>query len=108
VLARRNLARFFGGIYGNEGSKVANLEHAMAASNCSPSELVFIGDNEMDRHAAEAVGCHFIGILNEFSGYGKTPRHLLRDLTEVHGILQSIGPGWKEKDGHPGARHAGR
>jgi phosphoglycolate phosphatase-like HAD superfamily hydrolase len=90
VVARREMGRFFGGVYGGFSGKVENLKAGMARFASSPAETVFVGDNEVDRAAAETVGCHFIGILNDFSGYLTPPGHLVADMTGVESILSAI------------------
>lgn len=90
VLARRDMSRLFGGVYGGFSGKVENIKAGMARFGASPRETLFVGDNEVDRAAAEVVGCHFIGILNSFSGYLEQPGHLVADMTGVAPILAAI------------------
>lgn len=64
---------FFKGIFGKQiigfksvsNSKELNLEKIFASENVSGDEVLFVGDGEVDKNAAEAYSCDFIGIANE-------------------------------------------
>lgn len=69
IIERRGLAGRFKGLYGSPGRKADQLREVLAAEKLSPAELVFVGDSENDRRAADEAGVAFIGRRNaeEFS-----------------------------------------
>jgi len=83
VVARRGLNRHFRAVLGNDAGKIENLRHGLALAGATPDELLFVGDGEADRAAAEAIGCRFVGVSNEFSDFRKPPAHVVADL---HGL----------------------
>lgn len=90
VLRRRGIDRFFRQILGRPAGKVENLRLAMAEVMAAPEATVMVGDNEVDRTAAVAVGCHFVGIENDFSGYTQRPSILIDDLRQLPPIILSL------------------
>lgn len=69
IVEKRGLAARFKGLYGSPGRKADQLREVLATENLKPSELVFVGDSENDRKAADETGVAFIGRRNaeEFS-----------------------------------------
>lgn len=69
IVEKRGLAGRFKGLYGSPGRKADQLREVLAAESLAPGELVFVGDSENDRKAADETGVAFIGRLNaeEFS-----------------------------------------
>jgi len=64
-----DIAKYFTGIFGQPKGKVENLERARGVAECSPGDIVFVGDGTGDRKAALAFGCRFIGISNARNGW---------------------------------------
>jgi phosphoglycolate phosphatase len=94
ILDRRDMTRYFRAVYGGDvQGKTGNLRLAMQAALCGPEETVFIGDNEVDRRAAEEIGCRYIGIENEVSGYRKPPVHKVGDMAGAEAVLAEFARG---------------
>lgn len=93
ILGRRRMSGFFRNVYGNEGEKSGNIIQAITEFGCRADQLIFIGDNEADRRAAEETGCHFAGIVNEYSGYSQVLRHPIQDLTALDALIGNIEAG---------------
>ncbi len=98
ILARRGLDRYFDEVYGGFHAKAANLIQELSLSGCQAEEMIFIGDNEMDRAAAVAAGCIFIGIINDASHFREPPKFLAHDMTEVAHLLSGLGVGANESN----------
>lgn len=90
VLRRRSMVGYFCGIYGSEGTKPGNLRLALSSVGAGAEEMVFVGDNEVDLAAAQEVGCHFIGVLNEFSDFRSEPRYMLRELSGLDKLVAGL------------------
>jgi phosphoglycolate phosphatase-like HAD superfamily hydrolase len=71
TLRSLGIADLFKGVRGSsDGSSKADRLHDIArAEGVTASDLVFIGDGEGDRAAAEMAGCEFIGIATDLNGW---------------------------------------
>ncbi len=89
ILERRDLKRYFDGVFGAPASKLANLEAIASAAGTQPAEMVLVGDGEDDRQAASSFGCAFIGIAlrGESRFAGEVPL-LLPDLVRLPELIQ--------------------
>ena len=65
ILERKNLARYFTGVYGSPEKKESHIKEIMECHNLKPSSLVFYGDSKIDLEAAEYFGISFILIKND-------------------------------------------
>ncbi|MBI4088142.1 HAD family hydrolase [Candidatus Kaiserbacteria bacterium] len=63
---------FFKGIYGSSHTKLENLQAIAREEDLKPEEIIFVGDGEGDRTAAEDFGCEFIGIATSLNGWSET------------------------------------
>lgn len=91
ILRCREFDRFFDGVYGGPASKLENLRQASAKINARPRDLVFIGDGEDDRRAAEAFGCVFIGVTPDGTNrFERPPGRQISDLQDLPRLLEEI------------------
>lgn len=61
TLERRDLRRFFRGVYGcPPWTKPGAVRDALAREHCAPADAVLVGDSNGDRRAAEETGIEFI------------------------------------------------
>lgn len=81
-----DLSKYFKAIFGSSRSKLENLKEIAAQEHAQPQEIVFVGDGEGDKYAAESFGCRFIGIANDINGWGKK-----QSFTVVDSVAE-IGP----------------
>lgn len=87
------VAHFFKAIFGEKDSvggntKVENLKEVALRERISDRhEILFVGDGKGDAKAGEAFGCQFVGIPNEFNGWGnsgsKTSFRLVKCLPDI-------------------------
>jgi phosphoglycolate phosphatase len=88
IIGLRGLDVFFSAVFGSEGGKLGNLKRILELESIGPHGLVFVGDQQADSDAAEAIGCHFIAIENDLSRFARGPERPLADLTSlVHAVL---------------------
>jgi phosphoglycolate phosphatase-like HAD superfamily hydrolase len=90
AVRRRGLGRYFRAVWGNERSKVENLQAAMVLAAAEAAETAFVGDGEPDRAAAAGVGCHFVGVLNAYTDFQRPATHVLRELGALPRLLREI------------------
>jgi phosphoglycolate phosphatase-like HAD superfamily hydrolase len=68
-LEKLGIAPLFKGIYGSSVSKKESLRTIAARESVGSAEIVFVGDGEGDREAAEACGSRFIGVATSSNGW---------------------------------------
>ncbi len=90
------IRKFFKGIHGKEvmgfftskDSKKTILKKIMELEKVSGGEVLFVGDGEADREAAEAYSCRFIGIANDFNGW--TDHEKFKTIRSVAELTQNM------------------
>ena len=87
TVRRLGIEEFFVGIYGMPTKKIDNLKRAAEDSGVPASEIVFIGDGDGDYKAAQAAGCRFIGLSNDWNQWAGKSFPLIRNLGELQAIL---------------------
>ncbi|KAF0220669.1 MAG: hypothetical protein FD174_993 [Geobacteraceae bacterium] len=87
ILMLRLFDKYFAGVYGRPNSKIENMQIIMDVTKSEPSEIIFIGDNEVDRQTAETIGCYFIGINNASSCFAFEPNYSAINMTEAKSII---------------------
>jgi phosphoglycolate phosphatase-like HAD superfamily hydrolase len=83
ILQARKMERYFKKIVGGPGTKTDNLKILLRNENLNPRLTLFVGDNEIDRNAAESAGCPYAGLTNPFSDYKKPLDWELARLDEL-------------------------
>jgi beta-phosphoglucomutase len=96
IVRKRELDRFFRGVYGAPVKKADHIRTILAATKSRKEETLFIGDAINDFLAADAAGIRFIGRVlpgeaDHFAGNPKV-EHTIRTLFELE---QYTGPGKK-------------
>ena len=76
----------FKGVYGRPGTKIGNLQEIARIEGVMPNEMLFVGDTEGDREAAEMVGCRFVGMHTK-----RNPLWHVSQVSPVIGSLTELG-----------------
>ncbi len=90
IIDHRKLSHFFREIHGTPKRKDEITEDILDRYSFQKNEVVFIGDAESDRIAAEKVGIPFIARLNSESPELQDCRWKVNDLTELDAIFDNI------------------
>lgn len=90
ILCARKLDRHFKGILGSPRTKEYNLKSILNVCKVEPSQLVMVGDSELDRVAACNVGCHFVGLDNGDTDFSVLPAYRIQWLTSLLDIIQEL------------------
>ncbi len=90
IIRRRNLEKYFRGIYGYPREKIDVLRFLLRDYRLNPHELVFVGDAASDWHAAKAAGVPFIGLMNGSQPDLHPCLYKLRDLHALDAQLALI------------------
>lgn len=94
ILERRGMEPLFAGIFGGPAGKVENLGAIAAHADCERAAVLFVGDGEDDRAAAETFGCHFVGVARPGSTrFAKDVTIRIEDLTKLASIVERLGAG---------------
>lgn len=85
LIAQRGWAACFEDVLGRPRTKVENLRHIRARERLASEEIMFVGDTESDRKAAEICGCSFVGFLSGMDAFDSvelrvSSLHELEDL----------------------------
>lgn len=91
IIAHRQLSHFFREIHGTPKQKDEIIEDILARYHFPKREIVFVGDAESDRTAAEKVGISFIARINSENPQLQKCRWKVSNLTELDTILDNIG-----------------
>ena len=85
MLRMLGIEPLFKGIYSSLHTKVENLRDIAKTEHLEPNAVVFIGDGEGDRKAADDFGCTFIGVATKLNGWqkGKESFHVVSSLGEL-------------------------
>ena len=70
----------FDRVMGSPETKEEHLKSILSLNNFSLSEIIYVGDSEMDQKAALSIGCKFIGIGSNSSRFDSKPVILLSTL----------------------------
>ena len=71
VVQRRGWTSLFCGVYGTPRLKNEILRCILHQESVSAGSVLFVGDGMRDYRAASEIGCHFLGVRNEFNDFGK-------------------------------------
>jgi phosphoglycolate phosphatase-like HAD superfamily hydrolase len=89
IVDSKGLRKYFKGVFGAPDVKPNIVEKIMKSYGLKPEEVVFVGDAESDRRAADANGVVFIlRMTDENQNY--ECRHKVRDLTGLSEIIKEL------------------
>ena len=83
IIGMRGWSELFDGIMGSPDSKENHLSSILFSNNYSLSEVIYIGDSEVDQKAALLTGCKFIGIGKNWNRFDSRPLVLLDNLEKL-------------------------
>jgi len=83
IIGMRGWSDLFDGIMGSPDSKEDHLRSILFSNNYSLSEVIYIGDSEVDQKAALLIGCKFIGIGKNWNRFDRRPLVLLDNLEQL-------------------------
>ncbi|MCD6390773.1 MAG: HAD family hydrolase [Dehalococcoidia bacterium] len=90
ILTRRQLSQFFLEAHGSPKSKAAIIDDILDRYKFQGKEVVFIGDAESDRAAAEKAGTLFIARITRENPQLKDCRWQVSDLIGLDVLLQNM------------------
>ncbi len=92
LVTSRSFHSFVSGIYGAPATKYDNLRFIENQVKAQPNEILFVGDSEDDRKAAQETGCHFVGVvLRDKSRFSAPPpERCITHLCQLQKIVKPL------------------
>jgi len=87
IVKRRNLTRFFHGVYGSPSTKKQILEFILMENNWSPNRLLMVGDTLSDWEGAKEANVCFVGIVREKEITGLESDQEIQNLNELSRLI---------------------
>lgn len=67
IVKKKNIDRFFTGVYGSPGKKTEHIKKILIKYELKPSEVIFYGDSLSDLEAARSHDLNFILVKNQYN-----------------------------------------
>jgi phosphoglycolate phosphatase len=83
IINMRGWSELFEDVMGSPESKEDHLKLILSLNNYSLSEVVYVGDSEVDQKASLSIGCKFIGIDSGPNRFNSKPTILLKTLKKI-------------------------
>jgi phosphoglycolate phosphatase-like HAD superfamily hydrolase len=80
IISMRGWGNIVDNVLGSPDSKLDHLQRILTENKYSISEVIYVGDSEIDREVALLVGCKFIGLGKDWSRFSSKPSTLLNTL----------------------------
>jgi phosphoglycolate phosphatase len=88
LISLRGLDSFFSVTLGAPASKEKHIEEISNNWQLDPTEMLYVGDSEVDKMAALNTGCHFIGVGKNHSRFNERPEKLIEDLRDLPMLIK--------------------
>ena len=88
IIIMRGWGKLFDNIFGYPESKESHLKKILYIEKCKLSEVVYIGDSDVDQKTASLVGCKFIGIGLNYKRFKKKPDTLMNNLNNLYKFFE--------------------
>ncbi len=90
TVVRLGIGHLFKGVSGrkNINSKKSEvLREIMEKEKVAPEEVLMVGDADSDFDAASEAGCRFVGVANDYNGWGKKEFPLVKNISEIGHLI---------------------
>jgi phosphoglycolate phosphatase len=87
LIERRGLNKYVEAVFGAPEKKQDHLRTIYKKCQCSGEKVVYIGDSEADRRAAEKAKCSFIGLGLSTDRFNTAPDIQIPNLLGLRGII---------------------
>ncbi len=91
IVEARGMAGWFERVLGVPPGKADHLRAIARDDGIAPRDLVYVGDREVDRRAALAAGCRFVGVTTDTAEFSAPPEAVLRDLADLPAVIERLG-----------------
>lgn len=90
TVAERGWTTYFLDVLGSPATKVANLQRIALVEGIELRQILFVGDSDIDRRAAEQTGCAFVGVAIEEGRFNQPVERVVADLSGLPSLLASV------------------
>lgn len=90
LIQARGWGEVFHGVYGAPASKEAHIRRILNKGGWAPTELVYIGDSDADRDAAERFSVRFVGVCVKPLRLSVCPPLFVESLNDLPDILLGL------------------
>jgi phosphoglycolate phosphatase-like HAD superfamily hydrolase len=91
IVQARGLAAYFTGIFGAPSTKVEIMAAIMKQYGLQKGDILFVGDGDSDRKAAQEAGAHFVLRSTRENGHlARLVTHRIDDLTQLNTTIEGI------------------
>ena len=80
IIEMRKWNEMFDMVLGSPDSKIDHVAKILKDNNLTVSDILYVGDSEVDKNTALKIGCKFIGIGNNSKRFSIKPSVLLNTL----------------------------
>ena len=80
IIEMRKWNEMFDMVLGSPDSKIDHVAKILKDNNLTVSDIIYVGDSEVDKNTALKIGCKFIGIGNNSKRFSIKPSVLLNTL----------------------------
>jgi len=85
------IGEFFADVCGKPQSKAENLKEIITREHADLDTVLFVGDGEADRKAAEEIGCQFVGIPNKWNSWRDDSGFpLIKDVAALPAFISDV------------------
>jgi len=86
IVKFKGIEKYFIGVFGTPASKTEIIKNIIISYSLNPREIIFIGDANSDKIAAEAAGVHFVLRRNSESDIGEC----FYEISDIKGLKKII------------------
>lgn len=90
IVCFKGLSKYFKGIFGTPTTKMEIVEDILNKHSLQKNQVVFVGDAESDKMAAENSGVSFIARLTKENTSLNNVEWNIKDMTELEHVIQKI------------------
>jgi phosphoglycolate phosphatase len=83
IIKLRNWESLFDKIFGSPRSKLVHIQTILKENKFSKSEIIYVGDSEVDKNASSLVGCKFVGIGKDIKRFKSKPEFFFESLENL-------------------------
>lgn len=95
IVRRRGWDGLFRGVMGSPATKIENLDRIIQSENVTGDAILFVGDGRRDLDAANARGCHFVGVRNPDNNFDQQDLISVDDLFGLEAIIRT---NWEQQN----------
>lgn len=90
IVSSKGMANYFKGVFGTPATKTEIVKNVLTEYCLEKKQLVFVGDADSDRIAANGAGIPFVARLTDDNTSLNNQEWNIKDMTELEHVIQKI------------------